>query len=81
MTVYIMGILFTKYPYNFTFFQLECGSKKFKSDIGNKPCTRCGKNSVSRKKYCACEVGHSRAVGEKENSSSDCYGRINKHLL
>ena len=59
----------------FFFFQLECGSKEFKGDIGNKPCTRCGKNSVSHKTYCACKIGYSRAAGEKEGSSSDCYGK------
>ena len=62
--------------YDFFFsIQLECGSGKFKNSIGSEPCTLCGNNSISRRTYCTCKPDHSRAIGEKENSSSHCYSK------
>ena len=57
-------------------FRTECYPATFKSDIGNKPCIPCGRNSVSLKTNCLCKPDHHRAIGEAEDGSAYCYSKF-----
>ena len=58
------------------YFRAECFPGTFKSEIGNKPCIPCGRNSVSLKTKCLCKPDHHSAVGEVEDGSAYCYSKF-----
>ena len=67
--------------YNFTLednnsFISECQLDEYKTDTGNNPCLKCGKESRSddvHRSKCQCSKEFYRYIDSKDNSSADCY--------